>query len=95
LRIDILDDGISSTRTAELTELNIYPNPSSDIINIELNSAYKIERVEIYSLLGSKIGMHISNSNNLKINTSDMTQAVYYLKIKTSLGELVRKITVL
>ena len=94
LTLNILDDGISATQTAELTALNVYPNPSSGIINIAVSASYKIEEVELYSLFGNKLRTYQSNSNQLKFNTLEFSQGVYYLKIKTNLGEVIRKITI-
>ncbi|MCI2228462.1 aryl-sulfate sulfotransferase [Polaribacter sp. MSW13] len=59
--------------------VNIYPNPVKDFININIpdNKDYK---VEVFNLLGKKI-MEVNNQN--KIDFSQQTGGVYFLKVKS------------
>lgn len=62
------------------TNLAIYPNPSSDIIN--LRSDDKIENFEIYDLNGSKVTVNIEQ--NQSINISTFNNGIYFLRIKSN-----------
>jgi hypothetical protein len=56
--------------------INIYPNPTKDILNI--NGDYL--RLEIYDGLGK---LALSSTKKGKINVSDLTKGIYSLKIQT------------
>lgn len=60
--------------------IKMYPNPASDLINVELK---KDDIVEIYNVNGSQV-KHISKVVNdvLQIDIRDLPKGVYILKIK-------------
>ena len=60
---------------------NIYPNPTSDYINI-VSSKYDIQKVHIYDLSGKQM---LSESKS-KIDVSHLPSGVYMLTIKTQEG---------
>ena len=71
--------------------LATYPNPTSDIFNIETTSI--IENVEIYSVNGQLVD--IINVNNAKC-TLDLSNyaGVYIVKINTKDGQVIRRVIV-
>lgn len=56
-------------------KFNLYPNPTSDILNIE--SENELKSVEIYSLQGQKV---MSSKNNV-INISDLASGLYLVQV--------------
>ncbi len=67
---------------------SIYPNPTTDIINISAEK--QIERVEIYNNLGQLV---IESPNNIegnksKIGITNLNTGLYYIKIRTEDGEV-------
>jgi len=72
-------DGTLSTQNASSPEFYVYPNPTSDIINIEgINNTVK--DVKIYSVLGVLKKQTKSSS----VNVSDLSSGVYLVKILTT-----------
>jgi para-nitrobenzyl esterase len=66
----------------------IYPNVCSDYINIKTDK--KINAVAIYNLEGKEI---ISgNSGNYKINTSNLSPGIYFLKIIVKNNSIIKRI---
>ena len=61
---------------ADDSKVIIYPNPSSDIINIQTNTL--INKVEIYNYLGKKLN---SYSNKDLINLNQLESGIYVVKI--------------
>ena len=61
--------------SANNLEFNLYPNPASDILNIE--SENELKSVEIYSLQGQKV---MSSKNNV-INISDLASGLYLVQV--------------
>ena len=80
----------SSTNIGDLTKdnINIYPNPASEIINIE--SEYQISYIEIIDYLG-KIIIKTDNYKNLNIN--ELNNGMYSINIYTENEKITKKFT--
>lgn len=63
-----------------LSQLSLYPNPSSDIITIGTPSSVDIKSTTLYNLLG-KVVLESTNSN--EVNLSELPSGVYILTITT------------
>ena len=69
-------------------EVKIYPNPSSNIFNLEFNSDYETE-ILVTNILGEQVYFESIKSIgdiSTKIDLSDYSKGVYNLTIKTSDG---------
>ncbi len=75
--------------------ITIYPNPVSDILNIDLQSS-TIEKgmIQIINTLGQVILSELFTSNNLKINTSNIISGVYFVKITAENKQVVKRISI-
>ena len=71
----------------ETNDFTIYPNPSTDLININSINNQSFTLVKVYDLSGK---MLIESSDN-KISVSNLSRGVYLLKIMTESGELTKK----
>ncbi|MCC6180834.1 MAG: T9SS type A sorting domain-containing protein [Bacteroidia bacterium] len=74
--------------TTDLTEyhssvfnINIYPNPANEIINIQFSNATKKRKVELYDAIGNPLLLKEACSNNLSITTENLTNGVYFYHI--------------
>lgn len=63
--------------------LTFYPNPFTDVLTVD-SKMFTINKVEIYSVSGIKI--KVINSNFDSINTCNLSQGLYILKIYTLKG---------
>ncbi len=70
------------------TDLQIYPNPVTDILNIKTQE--KIQKTEIFDLSGRVLLINISSVNQL--NISNLKSGNYILKITTNKGATAHKI---
>ncbi|SFA99458.1 Por secretion system C-terminal sorting domain-containing protein [Flavobacterium swingsii] len=83
-------DIISRNSTATLgienfnydTAINMYPNPSSDILNIDLPSNMILKKVSLYNTLGQK-SLETTQNN---IDVSGLSSGMYIVKFETSEG---------
>ena len=70
-----------------LLDFSVYPTPTKNILNIK--SKTEITKIEIYSKLGQKIKEIMEN----KINISNLTQGLYFVKVEDINGNFgVKKI---
>ncbi len=70
---------------AKNLQFNIYPNPTINVVNIELAS--ELKSVEVYSLQGQKI---ISSSSK-ELNVSDLSSGVYMIRVEDTNGAIANK----
>ena len=70
---------------------NIFPNPASDNITISTNQ--EITEVNIYNILGVNVynETFAMNNSQLNVNISDFSNGVYFIKVKTEEGEIVKR----
>jgi len=78
---DVIITGISSADVEDIvysSNLNIYPNPAQNNINIE--SVKQIESVVLYNMQGKKIKqIEKPDNNNLSIDVSNMAPGIYLI----------------
>ena len=67
--------------------ITIYPNPSSDIIHIQMPTSTILEKVIIYNNLGQKVMV----SNLLNFSVTTLSSGFHYLDIQTSDGVFHKK----
>jgi len=60
-------------------DVQIYPNPVSDYLYISYQDS--IDKIEIYNLIGKKVFESTHNSQEIKINISQLETGVYFLKV--------------
>ncbi len=77
------------------TQLVLYPNPTSDIINLESESSFVISKVVIYDLQGKQIRI-IEGKHLNRIDISELTSGVYVLKVfseknRTAVFRIIKK----
>ena len=71
-----------------LNGLSVYPNPTSNYINIE--SSVALQKIEIYNILGKKVKEINSDFN--AIPTNNLSNGVYFLKIYSENGLATKKL---
>lgn len=66
-------------------QISLYPNPTSDQLNITIGDDIPINEVHIYSQEGTLVkGVKLKVVNNCSINISDLKSGVYFINIKTA-----------
>ena len=70
-------------------EFSIYPNPASDVVNVN-SSSVDVVSVEVYDILGKKV----KEVNNGKVDVSNLVGGVYVLKVNTEEGSFNKRIIV-
>jgi len=74
---------IGSTSTVDVGQISfsMYPNPSSEELNIAVTSELREERYEIFQLNGRKVKEGFLSDGEAKIRLTDMEAGAYLLKI--------------
>ncbi|KFF17596.1 T9SS type A sorting domain-containing protein [Chryseobacterium sp. JM1] len=71
-------------------DIQIYPNPVTEYFSVKAKGDGKIQTVKIYDASG-KLIRNITNTTD-KINVSDISSGIYFIRIKTDKGEHLGKI---
>ena len=72
-----------STKDFNKLNVNVYPNPTNDIVNIETQET--LQNYEVYNVLGQQIQKGMFNNNN-QINLHGVAAGTYFIKVTTAQG---------
>ena len=79
--------GVDATLSLGKNELanavSIYPNPAKSILNITISGDFEGASYTIYNTVGQEINkVKVTTENDLKLNTSNYSNGVYFIKIE-------------
>ena len=72
-----------STDKFNTLNVNVYPNPTNDIVNIETQET--LQSYEVYNVLGQQIQKGMFGSSN-QLNLHGATAGTYFIKVTTTQG---------
>lgn len=92
----VMDD-ISITESNSIDEkqantANVYPNPTTDILNIECKE--DIKTISIINTIGQVVYSNEIYNNSTKVNTSNFDKGIYLVKIQTENSSIIKKVTI-
>ena len=87
--INLVADDAASVGSNLSDLIAVYPNPTSDVLNLKMPSSIEVTNVAMYDVLGKNVGAVYSNGT---INTSAFAQGLYTLKVETTSGTLTQKV---
>ena len=74
-------------------KFNLYPNPSSDVVNISNSENMVVNKVDVYDVTGKLINtQEFSNEIEIQLNVETLNSGTYLLHIKTNEGIAVKKL---
>lgn len=68
-----------SVKSSYFSDFSVYPNPTSSVVN--LKSAYPIEKLSLYTLLGKKVYSSVPNSLHTEVSLDQLNSGVYLLQV--------------
>jgi hypothetical protein len=84
---------IGIKENSSISELLIYPNPTKNIINIDLgNNDLKNATIQVIDLLGKIIVTEQVNNSKITLNVNQYAQGIYLVKFSNNLGSKVYKV---
>lgn len=83
----------------EMLKLNVYPNPLSDIVNIEFNSLDTDYRISLFNATGQEIILtenvkeqNINNTKKVEFNLNNLQSGAYFIKLEADNNIVIKKI---
>lgn len=86
------NDLTSSTLYPIPATIEIFPNPTVDVLNIKLDTEEKINSVQLYDALGRVVYSNNQPESNIRIQTKKLIPGNYYLNIGEYKAVLIQKI---
>ncbi len=90
LDVTLQDAPLSVNENKEVANIEMYPNPSSNLISF--SNINEKSNVSIVDMNGKLILNSTINSASNTINVSDLTSGVYFVRIETKKGIVVKKL---
>ena len=87
---ECLQDFLLTTNDHFLKKINIYPNPTKDFINIDLQNSLK-SKVQIFNIFGKELFNKQFTQNFISIDISNFTKGIYILKINNKTTKLIKQ----
>lgn len=88
----VIVDSSSIEETKVDNSIKVFPNPANDKINFLSENV--IQKIEIYNMMGQKVYVGEPIENNYTINVSEYKNGLFLVKVKTSKGDIIRKINI-
>ena len=90
LSFDYTPVGINESSTIHTT--NVYPNPSTGLVNIDLISPNSL--VKVYNIVGEEIFSANTSSKNFSIDLSKQTNGIYLLEVNNGISKQIQKLVI-
>jgi hypothetical protein len=84
-------DLVNSIDLTNLAKVNVYPNPTSDIWNIELNETL-VSSLELIDLQGKRVYSSYSIKSNQSVDASSFPKGIYFLRITSNSESLIKRV---
>ena len=86
-------DQVSVEENELARQMSVYPNPAREAINI--TSPDKINRIRIYNSLGVLVDIREVNATSYRINSGNLSEGLYILKIEMEKGLVVKRVSII
>lgn len=83
-------DAVLGFENYDLSKIEIYPNPASDVLNIKVDAVLIGENYSLYDNLGRNILVGKLNSEISNIDITELTKGVYFLIIEGKLNQVIK-----
>ena len=71
--------------------VSLYPNPANEVVNVECTmNNVQITSMEVYDVYGKLIDNVIVNENPTRINVSNLSDGMYFVRVTTEAGAITK-----
>lgn len=75
--------------------VKVFPNPTSDILNLSFEEDLEILNLSIYNQKGQLIKKYVDQNNYTELNVGDLNSGQYLLRINTANGFAIKQVNIL
>jgi len=94
------DESSSINDLNEFTSLNVFPNPASNLINVEISlEKPEVVNVEVIDILGQRVKFEQFNNvgtgvTTMPLNVSNLASGIYTIRVSSNTAESFKKFTI-
>lgn len=94
-KMDISGNILNAFSTEHELNVKIFPNPTSDILNIRLDKNFQYIKLYLYNTTGQLIKtVSFQNAQDFSLNLGELAKATYFVKIVADNNEINKKVIV-
>jgi hypothetical protein len=83
--------GMNVNENSHNSDVKVYPNPANDKVYIE--TLAQTVNIEIYDIFGRRqVTMTPSHQGNVTIDVANLKSGIYFIKVNTNEGNIVKRI---
>lgn len=72
-----------------LSSVSIFPNPATDVVQVNIPAGIELTHVSVYDVLGKNTGISLVNGT---LNIAGLQKGIYIVNIETNLGTITQKV---
>jgi hypothetical protein len=76
--VSMVEDTTASIENLKKFNFNTYPNPATH--NLNISASKKIEKIEIFNLIGQKVLARETNDAHISLDVSNLKKGIYIIK---------------
>lgn len=77
----------NSLSSSNKTQILVYPNPATDVLNIDINNAnFKNSEIVVFNISGAELLKTNMANNNAQLNIETLSAGVYFVKVSNQNG---------
>jgi hypothetical protein len=77
--------------------VNLYPNPTSDILYIQSSGELILDQIQVYDVYGKKVMLIAANNSSAQkqqIDVSDLAVGTYYVEMISGFNKIVKRVVI-
>ena len=83
---------LSISDIAMNTTIQVYPNPTTNLVNIQ--SEFTIKSITVYNIAGQVILNESTDNTTYRVNTSNFDTGIYLFRIETEEGSIAKRVII-
>lgn len=87
--MNVIGNTLSVDEATLGNSISLYPNPTNNIINLNVANSVSINKLELYNILGKQV-LNLNNAKTLDL--TNLESGVYMLRIVTNKGSITKKV---
>jgi hypothetical protein len=61
--------------------LKVYPNPTSGMLNIDMNPNFGKLRIQLYTVQGLNVGSWVTSGNHIRLDVKSLSRGMYLVVV--------------
>ncbi len=82
------------TKSPEI-QADVYPNPTSNIVNIKIDTEFETAKLELYNLQGQKLMQKEITEQKFELDVSELNAGIYKLRVSTGSSSETKSIEII